>query len=127
MVFWNDDKVGRPTIAFSAGIDDALWVVGESGEVDAVLLALELLGMFALLTIVDLQCLVILRDEAELTCVVEVEGSDRVRFLVRAWSKPLRWVSEIRTLSWAGEASRLTRVGAKFAITSETFAVGGGA
>ena len=98
-------EVSTPTIAFSAGIDDALWVVGKPSEVDAILLALELLSVFALLAVVDLQGLIVLRDEAELACVVEVERSDRVRFLVCAWSKPLMRVSENRTSTLAGRAS----------------------
>jgi len=51
-----------------------LRVVGETREVDAVFLALEFFGVLALLAIVNLECLIILRYKAELSCVVEVDG-----------------------------------------------------
>jgi hypothetical protein len=66
----------RCTVDFCAGEDDALSMVGEARQVDAILLALELLGVLALLAIVYLERVVVARDHGELSCVVKVERGD---------------------------------------------------
>lgn len=111
------------TVALCAGIYDALGVVCEAGEVDAILLALQLFGMLALLTVVDLQDVIVLRDQAELAGVVKVERGDGEGFLAGACAKAL--LSREVSLHGSEKRSRLTREGAKFWTTSETFAAGG--
>ena len=56
------------------GVDDALRMVAEAREVDAVFLALELFGVFAFFAVVDLERVVVARDDCEFARVVEVEG-----------------------------------------------------
>jgi hypothetical protein len=51
-------------------------MVGEARKVDAILLALELLGVLALLAVVYLEGVVVARDHGELSGVVEVERGD---------------------------------------------------
>ena len=48
------------TIAFRAGVDDALRMMCETREVDTVFLAFQLLGMFPFLAVVDLEGVIVL-------------------------------------------------------------------
>jgi hypothetical protein len=63
----------RHAVYFCARVDDALRVMREAREVDAVLLALELLRMLAFPTIVDLESAVIACNDGEFARVIEVE------------------------------------------------------
>jgi hypothetical protein len=60
-------------VDFRRSVDDALRMVAEAREVDAVLLALELLGVFAFFAVVDLKRVVVARDDCEFARVVEVK------------------------------------------------------
>jgi hypothetical protein len=51
---WCSGGGANHTINLGAGIDDALRVVGEAGQVHAIFLALELFCMLALFAVVDL-------------------------------------------------------------------------
>lgn len=59
-----------------AGVDDVLGMVGEAGEVDTVLLALELLGVLAQGGVVYVQGLVVAGHDGQVARVVEVERGD---------------------------------------------------
>lgn len=48
-------------------------MVGEARKVHAILLTLELFGVFSLLAVVYLECIVVARDNRELSRVVKVE------------------------------------------------------
>jgi hypothetical protein len=63
-------------IDFGAGVDDALGMVGEARQVDAILLRLELLRVLALFAVVDLEGVVVACDNGKLARVVEVERGD---------------------------------------------------
>jgi hypothetical protein len=60
-----------------AGVDDALGMVGEARQMDAILLRLELFRVLALLAVVDLEGVVVACDNGKLARVVEVERGDR--------------------------------------------------
>ena len=77
------------TVALGASVDYALRMVCKSGDINAIFLALQLFGMLALLAIVNLKSFVILGDECKLPGVIEVEGGDRVRFLICTWAESL--------------------------------------
>ena len=85
----------------------------EAREVDAVLLRLQLLGMLAFLAIVDLQGLVVLRDEAELAGVVEVQRGDIVGALAGGGTEALPQRTGFSRDAWQRRRRR-TLVGAKF-------------
>ena len=59
-----------------AGVYDVLGMVGEAGQMDAVLLALELLGVLAQGGVVDVQRLVVAGHDGQVARVVEVERGD---------------------------------------------------
>lgn len=61
------------TVYLCAGIDDALRMVREAGEVHAILLALELFGVLPLFAVVDLECVVVAGYNGQLASVVKVE------------------------------------------------------
>ena len=94
------------TVDFRACIDYTLWVMGKSCQVDTVLLTLELLCVFPFFAVVDLEGFVILRDQAELAGVIEVDGRDVVRTLAGARTKALGLPS-INGMAWCGDLSGL--------------------
>lgn len=51
-------------------------MVGETGQVDSVLLALQFFRVFSFFCVVDLQRFVVLSNKTELSCVVKVNGCD---------------------------------------------------
>lgn len=65
------------TIHFGAGVKDALGVMREPGKMHAILLALQLLCMFALLTVVYLQRVIVASYNGKLAGVVEIERGHR--------------------------------------------------
>jgi len=69
-------EVADRVVAFGAGVEDALRVVGEAGEVSAVFLAEQGLDMFPFFRVVELEGLVVTCCEQEFARIVEVEGGD---------------------------------------------------
>jgi hypothetical protein len=68
-------------------MQDALGVVSEACQMAAILLALQLLCMFAFLAVVNLQGIVIAAHDSKLPGIVKVNGSHvRSRFI---WFEPL--------------------------------------
>jgi hypothetical protein len=59
-----------------ARVDDALRMVTKARKMYAVLLALELLCMLAFFAVVDLEGIVVARDNCQFARVVKVEGGD---------------------------------------------------
>lgn len=63
-------------VNLGTSVDDALGMVTEARKVNAVFLALELFGVFALLAVVDLKRVVVARYNREFARVVKVERGD---------------------------------------------------
>jgi uncharacterized protein involved in cysteine biosynthesis len=70
-------QIADSIVDLCARVDDALCMMGESREVHAVLLALELLCVLSFLAVVDLKRVVVACYNGELARVVEVKGRDR--------------------------------------------------
>ena len=62
--------------AFGTGVEDALCVVGEAGEMCAVLFGEERLDVFALFGVVELERFIVACCDEEFAGVVEIEGGD---------------------------------------------------
>jgi hypothetical protein len=69
-------EVADRVVDFGACVDNALRVVREARQVHAVFLRLELFGMFTLLTVVNLERVVVAGYNGKFACVIEVERGD---------------------------------------------------
>ena len=104
-----------------AGVDDALGMVGEARQMDAILLRLELFGVLALFAVVDLEGVVVACDNGKLARVVEVErGDGGARAARLELLEPL-----LLHCDWHRHALKLTLAGRKLDMTSLVFCVGG--
>jgi hypothetical protein len=70
------------TVNLGAGMQDTLGMVSEARKMTAILLALQLLCMFAFLAVVNLQSIIIAAHNSKLPGIVKVNGSHvRSRFV----------------------------------------------
>jgi hypothetical protein len=72
-------EISDGIVDFCTCINDALRMVGESRKMNTILLTLELLCVFTLLAVVDLERVVVACYNREFACVVKVERGDRGR------------------------------------------------
>ena len=61
------------TVDFRAGVDDALCVVREAREMHAILLALQLFGMLPLLTVINLEGIIVAGYDGKFACIIKIK------------------------------------------------------